>query len=502
MQNNVVSKVVRYLPWIIFGLIFLILLIPVLNLRLFLDDHVLVFPALTHTYLQDFKMYTHDFGLYRPFRLVFLYYPLYTLYSFVPWAPFLILFSLHVATGILIFQILKKYLDDKLSLILGISFIVFPFFTEQYGWIATGTTLVNFIIFLQIYIALVSKISVKAKIIWLFVLQLIGAFTYDTIFFNFILLGFLLFKKKEAWDLTKKQIGLFTLLFAIPSILYAFLRSAIFYPHNHATLREIQLSDLPNMLSIQSHNLSVFFSSQQFLFLGKGSWMSFWQKTFMDGFNNLIHSPLSLLLLNYIVVATIGYIVMRKREAANEKIGRYNIVIIILGLVALLSLAPSFLVTIPSFPFRVMALTYWSVLAVILIYLHSFSKQIAQIVGVAIIFAGLIFSVQMLQGMRQVYNDDDRMTTQIVKGLDEHMQNGQKATVVLENMPYSTNTVYNYGEYLASCVRTDWCVQMELAKKTDKVQKVIVNPTTPPQEKGLVHTFSYNEKIKGLEFKK
>ena len=93
MPNNSFSRLGRYFPWIIFGLLFLLFLVPVLNLRLFLDDHVLVFPALTHTYVQDFLNYTYGFGLYRPFRLVFLYYPLYTIYSVVPWLPFLFLFS-------------------------------------------------------------------------------------------------------------------------------------------------------------------------------------------------------------------------------------------------------------------------------------------------------------------------------------------------------------------------------------------------------------------------
>lgn len=499
MLNNVSSRLIRYLPWIIFGLIFLIFLFPVLNLRLFLDDHVLVFPALTHTYVQDFLNYTYGFGLYRPFRLVFLYYPLYTIYSVAPWFPFLLMFSVHLATAVLIFLTAKKYLEEKFSLLLALTYVVFPFFTEQYAWIATGTTFVNFIIFLQIYIALVSKLSFKSKMIWLFVLQLIGAFTYDTIFFNFILLGFLAFNKKKDWNISGKTVALLTALFAIPSVLYAFLRSFIFYPHNAATLREIKISDLPNIIPIQLHNLSVFISSQQFLFLGQGSWTSFWQKTINDGFTNLIHNPVQLLIFNYIVVASILYLFLKKKAANHSS---SNVIAAIFVLVAVLTLAPAFLVTIPSFPFRVVTLSFWAVLAVVLVLLHHYSRTLSYIVTLFLVFAGIIFSIQMLNGMRLVYNDDDRMTTQIVQALDQHMKNGQKATVVIQNMPFSTNTAFNYGEYLASCVHTDWCVQMELAKKTDKVGKVIVNPTTSVHEKGIVHYFAFTSKNSSLVFVK
>jgi len=78
------------------------------------------------------------------------------------------------------------------------------------------------------------------------------------------------------------------------------------------------------------------------------------------------------------------------------------------------------------------------------------------------------------------------------------MKNGEKATVVIKDMPFSTNTTYNYGEYLASCVHTDWCVQMELAKKTDKVKSVMIDPQTSVKSSEKTFTFTYNPEHKEL----
>ncbi len=482
---------------IIFSLLFLIFLPGVLNLRLFLDDHVLIWPALTKTYWQDFINYTYGFGLYRPFRLVFLYYPLYTIYTFAPWIPYLFLFAIHLITGIVIYRIFKNYVEEKFSLLLSLSYIVFPFFTEQYAWIATGATIVNLILFLQLYIALISNKSVKSKLLWLLILQTVGVFTYDTLFFNFLLLGLVLYQKRASWQLSIKQVLIWVFLFALPSILYAFLRSFIFYPHNPSTLRELRLSDLSRILSIEWHNVSTFIGAQKFLFLGEGSWISFWQYNLVQGFHALANNFLTLGIFEFLLISLTLFLFGSK----SIRYDKIKTPIIILLLIAILSLLPAFLVTVPSFPFRVIALSAWCILAFTLFTMKKISRYLAYVIALSAVFIGIIFSLKMLADMRNVYNDDDKMTTQIVKELDQRIPRGNKTTVIIQNMPFSTNTSFNYGEYLGGCVRVDWCVQMELAKKTDKVKNVIIDPTSFPKKTVEIITFVYDQNHKSLVLK-
>jgi len=495
MQNNTLPKLTRFLPWIIYGFIFLIFLEPIINLRLFLDDHVLVWPALTQTYVQDFLSYTYNFGLYRPIRLVFIYYPLYTLYSVFPWAPYLLLFTIHFVTGILVFLIFKKYIEDRLSLLLSVLYIVFPFFVEQYAWIATGIPIVNLILFAQLYISLVSKISIKKKLILIFALQLIGAFTYDTLFFNFILLGSILYINRREWGLGMKKISLYSFIFAFPSILYTILRGFIFYAHDSTTVRELRLTDLPNIIFIEINNLKIFFNAQKFLFLGEGSWTSFWQQNTIEGIRALLSNPAYLTLMNYFIISIFFYLFTKSKLS---KLENRNLPLFTLLFIALLSLLPSFLVTIPSFPFRVIALSLWALSAAILIYINKLSSKLSFILTLTMIFLSLLFSRKILAGMRLQFDDDERMTDQIVKSVDEYTNKQDKVVVVLKDIPFSTNTKFNYGEYLASCVHTDWCVQMELARKTNKIKRVIINSTLLDHSNDLTFIFRYKSDQKSL----
>lgn len=495
MHNNLLSRINRFLPFIIFGLMFAIFVPAVANLRLFIDDHVLIWPALTKSYVSDLFSYTYTFGLYRPFRLIFIYYPLYTIYLLWPWLPYILQFFLHLATGVLVYRVFKHYVESRLAMLLSLSYIVFPFFTEQYGWLATGVSLVNFIFFLQLYIALISKASVKWKLISMFILQLIAALTYDTLFFNFLFLGALMYKERHSWHLSVRKVIIFSLLFALPSIMYVVLRSFVWYPHDATTLRELKVSDIGRIIPIEWHNLMVFLKAQQFLFFGQGSWTSFWQENFRKGLDSLLYSPFELSVFNYLLIALAFYFIKKSSPHTNT----FRMPVAILLFSGALSLAPAFLVTIPSFPFRVIAFSLWCTLAAFLLISARISRSLAYVLTSVVIFIGLIFSLQMLKDMRKVYDEDDKMTTQIVNVLDQHVVPGQKATVIINNMPYSTQTDYNYGEYLGSCVRIDWCVQMELARKTDKVEKVIINPSSPVITYDTV-SFTYDEHLKSLLF--
>jgi len=499
-KNNVQNNILTYLPHIIYGLIFVLYLPKIVNIRLFLDDHVLIWPALTKTYLQDIVNYTYGFGLYRPFRLIFLYYPLYTLYTIAPWLPYLFLFSTHVVTGILIYKITRAYTEKTFAFLLSLVYITFPFFTEQYAWIATGTTIVNGILFLQLYILLISKLSLKYKIIWIFFLQFIGAFTYDALFFNFLLLGFVLYRRRKELALSFSTISIYSFLFAIPSCLYVFLRSFVWYPHDKATLRELQLTNLPHIISIEWQNLLTFLNSQRFLFLGKGSHIDFWLYNITQGLQNIIMHPFYILL--FVAILLCGYLFFHNErlKKITDKNNNGDELILYSILIAILSLLPAFLVTIPAFPFRVIAMTLWALINVLLLLMWRISKKLGYIVAIFVFLTGIIMSLQILTDMRKVYEDDNMLTDQIVSAIDAHTDMSNRVVIILNNMPYSTNTVYNYGEYLKNCITVNWCIQMELARKTNRVEKVIINPLHNITDHKTYLEFVFNKEVKRLNF--
>jgi hypothetical protein len=118
----------------------------VVDLRLYLDDFVLVFPSVLRSYVSHFLQYSYDNGLFRPLALLY-YYIAYSVYLISPELIHIFIFLIHGLSGILIYHILKKTnIPTQVALLLALLYVVHPFATEQYMWISANPgTLVNFI---------------------------------------------------------------------------------------------------------------------------------------------------------------------------------------------------------------------------------------------------------------------------------------------------------------------------------------------------------------------
>ncbi len=486
MINNLKSNYKKYLPWLIFLALFIVLALKVINLRLLLDDNDHIFTPLIGNYVEHFTETMDKYGFWRPLGFIFLYF-IYTFYLISPILSHLLVLIIHFASGLVIKKIFANKLGESKSLLISLIYIAFPFFTEQYGWLASSNaTIANLALLSQIYIAISDQIDRKKKMIAIAALQFIGMLFYESIFFTFIPLSLLLVKiHPRDESQTKKHLGGVyanlkdLIILSIPSATYFLLRNVIFVPHNSATIRDLRLPDFLSgkFVSVIINNVVKLFNDMSFLFLGRGSFDLFWKHNLVEGLKNMMQSPVSILAINYLVLLIVKYLIDKNKNSDSFQDDKNTILKPNFWMqMAFFSLLPSLLLIQPNFPFRVIVLpVFFTATALILVLDKKFAKYTIIFMMSIFIFC-LANSVQMLHEMTELAKEDESLVNQTVEILDSRIEDGQKAEIVYRNMPYSTRTDFNYGEYLLSCTTYDWCMYPALSRRTDKFSSIVVNP--------------------------
>lgn len=436
---------------------------------LLLDDNAHIFPALLGNYGQYIASYFRGYGFFRPLALPFLGL-VYNLYLFSPVLSHLFVFFIHFFTGFLLGKSFEKSFGKKNSFLISILYITFPFFTEQYGWLAASNSLMtNLFLIMQIYFIQRNNLKTWLKLFLLFLFQIFGVMFYESAFFVFFPIGLLLANSKKK----PFRNGLaYSLLLSIPSILYFFLRSFIFLPQNEQTVRNIGLAEFMSgkWFYIFVNNLGRLFTDITFLFSSQGSRVYFWSETISQGVNYLINNLFLVLSFGLFLI----FILIPKNE--SEKSTKKTEVYIFL--ISIFTLIPALLVNTPSFPFRVITIPLFFLLVCIVTLINKLNSKIFFLLTFSIILFNSIISQQMIHKMINQSNDDKNMAASIVTYLDGHLEKGKKTVLIVNDIPHSTQTEFTYGEYLGSCFTADWCLTPLINKYTDKVSRVYINSLT------------------------
>lgn len=480
----------RHFPFLIYGLLFVVMGIKVAGLRLLIDDYDHIWTALIGNYAQHFSSLIYSYGLWRPLAFIF-FYLIYTVYLTSPVFVHLFTLFLHFAGGYLLQKILAKYVSKNQSLLISLIYIVFPFFTEQYGWLAAANaTVANLVLLLQIYILGKGTLSINKKIVLLTVLQTTGMFLYESIFFTFVPLIYFIYKESYQIKLSLREISKLGML-AAPSLLYFALRNLIFVPHNLDTIRDLGAADFfsGKFAGVLLANVLKITNDVSFLFLSEGVWSAFWIHGLIDGLKNIVANPLAFLLINYFGLALLLHLYLYKNESFGQSQKRETLTTPSFWLmIGFFSLLPSLLLVEPSYPFRVLALPLFTFLVAGLFLVKDRWQRYFVPLSIAVFILFFALTFHMLGEMAEQAKDDERLLSQIVELLDKNVAESEQVQLVIRNMPYKTRTIFNYGEYLSSCPSVTWCLLPAMSRRTNKVSDVVINPdeTFVPQENSLV----------------
>lgn len=489
-KNTIINKINKLIPILIYFLLFIFFAIRVTKLKLLLDDNVHIYPVITGNFLENYVHYLYGYGFFRPLALPF-FYLMYSLYLWSSSFAHLFLFSIHFLTGIILKKTAEEFFPQKICYILSILYITSPFFIEQWGWIAaSNATISNLLLFTGFYVILKTKFSFKLKLIFIFTSQTLSIFFYESVFFAFIPLGFALSYQENKKNFLKKGI-IYSLIFSIPSIIYFGLRSFLFPAHNPETIRNITLTQFLNgeWFNLFLKNILGLFYSLNFLFLGKGSQEVFWKETFINGLITIFKNNLVLTIFIFFVIFLIFFLI--KKYSKELKLKNSLILTFIFISLSFCTILPSLLVQQPSFPFRVISLPLFSLIGFFYFLLSQLFKKIILLIGFILIVSQLIFSQQILILMKNQSEDDEKLTKQLVLYLDKKLKQGEKTEIIINNFPFSTQTNFNYGEYLKSCLSINWCASSLLNRFTNKVEKITLNQSSINDIKNNKIIFNY-----------
>jgi hypothetical protein len=476
---------------LLFCSICVILLFPVSRLQMNMDDHVHIYPALLGDYPDHFQGYTHDYGLLRPLALIW-FYIIYTIYLVSPVIAHSIPFLFHIAAGYCLYKILHNHLSFGLSVLIGIAFIVFPFFTEQYGWLAaSNASIANFILIIQLYILTIPTWSFKKKLIALFGLQSVGVLLYESVFFTFIALAYLL-AHEYAVNWRSKKFVLSLSLLSAPSLVYVLLRALVFTPRTNFA-REMSIRYLlTENGSVQIFdNVRMFIDNLSFLFFTEVMHQSYWIGNIATGYEQFSQSPLLVLGVNYFIIGCLALIFLSR---VKQESTHWSTDIRSYLLLSLLVLLPGLLLSSPAFPFRVLALPLFFLFIGIIVLISKLNQTVAAILLSIAITLSVFISISILHQMTLQAVDDDTGFIMIVEGVNNNLSPNEKAIVVIEGVPNSTRTNVSFGQYLSSCMSADWCMQAGINRRTPNISRIIVNPSeeVPISESDRVFFFQYD----------
>lgn len=473
---------------LIFIILYLILGIKILPQGLFLDDFSQIIPSLTNTQWSHFLNYTHDYGLLRPVGF-WIMYGVYSIYLFSPIIAYILMFTIHFATGYSLFLFLKKKINSEVGLINAIIYISFPLITEEYAWLASiFGIMANLILIGQLMVISIEKLSIKLRLSILFILQLFGVLIYEKTIIMFLPIMILLLLDNQNYRKISNYLK-FSLL-VIPTALYLFLRKIVFPAHVINYVRELSLSDLINGNWIHQiiQNLEKFYLGTQYLIWGDGK-TQFWMHNFINGLNVIGNNFFILLLIIFLFIL-IGAFYYNNFSKHNN-INKYSVMFVGLAIICLI---PSLFLLKPTFPFRVIALPLIFLIIAANLFLYSINIYIVRAISSLFIALSLIVTISVLDQMSIQSKIDTQLINNIVKSVNN--QNNKKVVVVLLGVPQSPQTKFNYGEYLNTCFFYDWCALPALKRYSDKIDKIYINKNNIPIEQSKNYITLYFDKIK------
>lgn len=444
----------------------------VAQLGLSVDDHVFIFPAVLKSFSSHFVQYNYDNGLFRPISLIFFYF-IYSLYAISPQIAHLLPFIFHLISGFLLIKLLKKQgINQYLSLTTGFFFLLHPFATEQYMFLAAGNVVfVNTFFIIQLLVINNLQSEKKTTLIVLF-FSLLSLLMYESTFFFFIPLSYLLTNKfanshsiKERF---KKNLIFGAILF-IPNILY--LLSKIIFPAHVLTPR-LTISHLGDL----SNNFQSMLKNTFNLYLNSKTISNFWLQNVLDGLNIIVQNYFILALFALFIILFIKFITQTSKST-NQKVT--NSVLVFWWLTFITSVLPLLVLKEFNFPFRALFLPSGVFFIALFVSINKFFNKelILRIISFLILFTAvsfLLIDVSIATKYKKQSEEDMNLSKKIKMLLSENYFNDQKpAYLIIDNFPHSTAYKnFIHADHILSCYHYWWCGQAALNMITGMVKDI------------------------------
>lgn len=457
---------------IIFLLISIILGYFVAQLGLYVDDNVFIFPAVLKSFFSHFVQYNYDNGLFRPISLIFFYF-IYFLYAISPQIAHLLPFIFHLISGFLLIKLLKKQgINLCLSLTTGLFFLLHPFATEQYMFLAAGNVIfVNTFFIIQLLVINNLQSEKKTILIVLF-FSLLSILMYESTFFFFIPLSYLLTVKFTKLLSNKKKVVsnlVFGAILFIPNIFY--LLSKIIFPAHVLTPR-LTISNLGDL----SNNFQSMLKNIFNLYLDSKTISNFWLQNVRDGLNIIVQNYFILALFALFIIFLIKFIIQTSKSA-NQKIA--NSVLVFWWLTFITSLLPLLVLKEFNFPFRALFLPSGVFFIALFVSINKFfnNELFLKIVSLLILLTAvsfLLINISIATKYKKQSEEDMNLSKKIKILLSENYFNDQKpAYLIIDNFPHSTAYAnFIHADHILSCYHYWWCGQAALNMITGMVKDI------------------------------
>jgi hypothetical protein len=157
-----------------------------------------------------------------------------------------------------------------------------------------------------------------------------------------------------------------------------------------------------------------------------------------------------------------------------------------------------------SFPFRVLALPFFSMLVAWYLWIRKKNPGVAIVTYLGICVVCIFISINMLNRMDLQAKDDNRFFDIISRTLATEPKAPTNGAAMLYNIPHSTQSDFHYGNYLETCMLSYWCMEAALDLRTDKIDKVFVEfekERTTSYSQYSLYKFYYDSRLKKLLFK-
>lgn len=470
---NIIKKYInfQFLVSFLFLLIFIFLGVFITKLHFYIDDfpYALDKPSLTQNFFAFFKSYTAYHGLYRPIALIY-YYGIYSFYWISSSIAHLIPWAIHVAAGYLLYRVLvKQGMLKILAVLAGLIFVLHPFATEQYMWFSANPgTLANLIFLIQI--AIIEKVKSKRKVIALVVsLSLISVLLYESTFFFFIPLAYLIYTKYRQ-SLTLKFIDFFKIL-SLNTI------PVIFYIASKILIKGKGPRPLVDNIQLLSQNVVTMFNNLIKVYASNYYIDNFWLSYFGQGWNLITSSPLMIVVFIIFIIS----ILILPFIAKNGFINKNKSTIVFWFLVSLTSLFPLVANKEFYFGFRSLFLPFIVGFVFFLwIAQRVFKKSNLQItLGVIIIIAisFMLINITITEKYRQQYLSDINLAKKIANAIKSEGlgSNPHSVNILLESdIPFDSRDEFLHADHLLSCFFYEWSSLSCLSMVTESAKVFII----------------------------
>lgn len=457
---------------ILFILLSVILGCFVTQIGLYVDDNVLIFPAVVKSFVSHFFQFNYDNGLFRPLSLIY-YYLLFTIYIYSPDIAHLIPLIFHLFSGILLIIVLKKYkVNSLLASSLGLIYVLNPFATEQYMYLsATNEIFVNLIFFSQLLI--INKFqTVKKLVIITTILSFMSVLIFESTFFFFIPLSYLLIKKFIDLKQGKRRYlsyFAFGWILIIPNILY--LLTKIIFPAHVLTPRIIISSTEGLIMNLNSMLMNIYN-----LFFNGNVIKNFWLLNIQNGIKIASQESFISILIVLFVVFLIR-LVCQNISFIDKKNDDPPLIFWFFTLLS--SLLPLLALKQFNFPFRALSLPLGiSFILIPLIINKLINKKWAfKVLSAFILTISSLFmfiDISIASKYNQQIQYDTHITKKIKSLLSENYFSDSKPTYLLiKDIPHSM--VYEnfiHGDHILTCYHYWWCGQASLNMITGMVKDI------------------------------